>query len=71
MVNVARIRLSTTKHSTVIVCDACPSWSEVVLSREAAHRVAADHELRVHGEAYGAGARAANDARYKHRLREA
>lgn len=63
----ARIRLSVTKHSAVVQCDACPQWSEIANSRAEAHAIAADHELRVHGDAYGRGARAANDERYRAR----
>lgn len=41
-------RVDKTPFSTVAWCVDCPSWSEAVHDVEAGHRVAVDHEARVH-----------------------
>lgn len=44
------IVLDPSDRSIVVLCDECPSFVDIAVSREAARGIGADHEERAHPE---------------------
>lgn len=60
------ITLDRAECSIVLVCSACPGWSELTSTLDAAHRCAADHEAEQHPDS-----KLARERARKHRMRRA